>query len=283
VIGRLLSVAFCIFCVAGGCGKASEPAPARADADAGGPAADSDSGTVAQGDSGPLTNDAGSSLSLRLLFIGNSYTQVNDLPATLRSIATSSKVPPTIETETVAVGGATLEDLYKTTNARAVIQKGGFSHVVLQGQSVEPLAQPTVFQQYATLFATDVRAIAAIPTFYETWARREGDPLYTEIFSGGSPAAMQDGLLAAYDKAGKTPGDIVVHAGEAWRATLAQHPEIVLFQVDGSHPTMSGTYLTACVFYDKLAGHAVPESAAIPAGVGATEAAALRALAATIP
>jgi hypothetical protein len=37
--------------------------------------------------------------------------------------------------------------------------------------------------------------------------------------------------------------------GEAWLITGKQHPELELWQGDGSHPTEQGTYLAACVFY----------------------------------
>jgi hypothetical protein len=32
--------------------------------------------------------------------------------------------------------------------------------------------------------------------FYETWARRAGDAVYQEAYSGGTPSAMQAGLRA---------------------------------------------------------------------------------------
>jgi hypothetical protein len=37
--------------------------------------------------------------------------------------------------------------------------------------------------------------------------------------------------------------------GEAWLIAKRQHPELELWQGDGSHPSEQGSYLAACVFY----------------------------------
>ncbi len=222
------------------------------------------------------SNDAPTTPPLHVLFIGNSYTYVNDLPHTLARIAETSGQGPAITTDSVVVGGATLGDHYLGTNARPAIARGGWTHVILQGQSVEPIATPPTFQQYAGLFAIDAKDAGAMPTFYETWARKAGDPVYMETWSGGTPSAMQDGLLMAYGKAATDSNGVLVKVGEAWRAVLAQAPSIVLFQSDGSHPTPQGTWLAACVFYVRLTGSAVPLQSEVLAGVTAAEAAVLR-------
>jgi hypothetical protein len=41
----------------------------------------------------------------------------------------------------------------------------------------------------------------------------------------------------------------VVPVGEAWDRALGRNPAPDLWQSDGSHPTVEGTYLAACVFY----------------------------------
>src|SRR5262245_48262243 len=58
-------------------------------------------------------DDAGNDLdaggpTLHLLFIGNSYTYVNDLPHVLERIAATAGVPPKIASEQVVVGAAAL-------------------------------------------------------------------------------------------------------------------------------------------------------------------------------
>jgi hypothetical protein len=41
----------------------------------------------------------------------------------------------------------------------------------------------------------------------------------------------------------------VAPVGYAWLLAAGQNPGLTLWQEDGSHPTLQGTYLAACVFY----------------------------------
>ena len=44
----------------------------------------------------------------------------------------------------------------------------------------------------------------------------------------------------------------VAPVGYTWYQVRHDHPEIVLWQDDGVHPTPAGTYLAACVFYASI-------------------------------
>ncbi len=41
----------------------------------------------------------------------------------------------------------------------------------------------------------------------------------------------------------------VAPVGYAWLLAMDQNPQLDLWQADGSHPSVQGTYLAACVFY----------------------------------
>jgi len=158
----------------------------------------------------------------------------------------------------------------------AKIDQGGWTHVVVQGQSVEPLYDPADFEANAATLAAEAKKVGAVPVFYETWARKAGDPIYQQAYSGGTPAAMQAGLRAEYKKVAQAAGGLFVPAGDAWEKALAEHPSIGLFQSDGSHPTVYGTYLVACVFHASLTGHSPAGIAVRPDGVSDVDAAALQ-------
>ncbi len=89
--------------------------------------------------------------------------------------------------------------------------------------------------------------------FYETWGRKNGDasncsfyaPLCTYI-------GMQNRLRASYKLFADTTHSIMSPAGEAWRKSIALNPSLELYQSDQSHPSLEGSYLTACVFYEVL-------------------------------
>jgi hypothetical protein len=60
--------------------------------------------------------------------------------------------------------------------------------------------------------------------------------------------AIDDGYLGI----ARQLGQAVAPAGYVWMVVRREHAGIDLWQSDGSHPSMSGTYLEACVFYDSI-------------------------------
>jgi hypothetical protein len=253
------------------------------DAGSGAPDGGSDAGEDAGPDGGEdagldagATNDAG--WQLRILFIGNSYTYVNDLPSMLATIAATSGVPPAISVDEVVQGGAALQDHWDNGIAQPLIADGGYTHVVLQGLSIEPvLGFPSTFAQYAQLFGDLIVDAGAVPAWFVTWARAAGDSIYPVPFD--NPAEMQDEVTAAYDSAARNfTTSVLACAGPAFQLAIAQHPEIALQQSDLSHPTVAGTYLAACTFYVALTGHPVPDASSVPGGVSSDDAAILRAI-----
>jgi hypothetical protein len=247
-------------------------------ADAGGSTSDAGAKADAARGSGPSA--------LHVLFIGDSYTYVNDLPGMLTDIAASAGVPPTITTDEVVQGGATLDVQWSNEAAQAKIKEGSWTHVVVQGQSLEPLTAVTLggttFFTYAQQFGDLIVQSGAKPTFFVTWARAAGDSLYAPLPSGifAYPVQMQDELDIAYaEVARQWPQSILACVGEAFQRSIAEYPEVVLQQSDLSHPTVAGTYLAASTFYVALTGHAVPAQSAVPAGVSAEDAAKVRSVA----
>lgn len=219
----------------------------------------------------------------RVLFIGNSYVEVNDLPALLRLVARTSEPPTVFETGAVTVGGALLVDHWNAGAAQARIAEG-WTHVVLQGQSVEPLLDPGLFVDAAQRLGDLIVDAGATPTFFVTWARAPGHAVYAEPWSGGTPAAMQDGLTQAYEQVSRRwPGAVLARVGEAFRLGAGDPMVPSLLQADGSHPTVAGSYLAACVFFRALTGRTVTSGAEVPAGLSANEAATLRVLAERVP
>jgi len=256
------------------------PPPGNADGGAGGTSSASSGATSTSTSSSASGGGADASApALRVLFVGNSYIFVNDLPTVVKQLADSAGLAQ-LTVDSVTVGGATFADQLTTTGAVDRIRQGGWTHVVLQAQSVEPLYDPATFASGAAALAAEVEKVGAAPVFYETWARKAGDAVYQQTWSGGTPAAMQAGLRTEYQKVATAAGAVAAPAGDAWETTLAQQPAIVLFQSDGSHPTIDGTYLVACVFHATLTGHSPVGIAAHPPAISAAEAATLQAIAA---
>jgi hypothetical protein len=218
----------------------------------------------------PSSNADGSAPAIRVLFLGNSYTYVNDLPDQVRKLAASAAPAQEIRVDSVAVGGARLSDLYATSDALKRIRAGGWTHVVIQGQSIEPvwpLTDPSGFQDYATRFGLEANAVGAMPVYYETWARRADDPVYEQV-PGLTPASMQAELRDGYRQAAWKVGGAMAPVGDAWELALAEPgPPVDLFMSDGSHPNARGTHLAACIFFGVLTGRTAVGLGAVPSEV----------------
>ncbi len=178
---------------------------------------------------------------LHVLFIGNSYTYVNDLPLLTRRLAASVPDAPAVEVMKVTVGGATLERHWLEGDAIEVIRQGGWSHVVLQEQSTRPITDREQFFKYARLLDGEIRKSGAQTVFYLTWARQH-------------LPETQQALTDAYMSIADELGAMVSPVGIAWALAIQGRPTLALHHEDQSHPSPSGTYVAACVFYATLLG-----------------------------
>ena len=233
-------------------------------------------------DAGPeldaeILPDGGPVVPRRVLFVGNSYTYVNDLPAVVDLLGDATP-GGAVEVESVTVGGAALATHWTMTGARARIETGAFDTVVLQGQSLEPILNGKGFAGFASLLSGAVSASGADGVWYATWARRPGDPSYVD-FGLVSPEYMTAALERGYQTAAALDDDVVARVGAAWQIARAELPAVELYDPDGSHPSPAGTLLAACVVLQAITGQVprVPEPP--PLGLAADTAAALCAIA----
>lgn len=187
-------------------------------------------GSAAFGQAGPL----------KVLFIGNSYTYVNDLPATLTRLAAENGKTG-LQVKAVALPGATLQAHWEQGDAKKALQSQRWDFVVLQEQSMLPTVEPETMYRYGRLFDGEVKKSGAKTVLFVTWAR------------AGNPK-MQDSLNAAYLHLAKELGARVAPVGPAWQIALKADPALQLHDSDGSHPTPAGTYLGALVFYSVFYG-----------------------------
>jgi hypothetical protein len=88
--------------------------------------------------------------SIKLLFIGNSFTQRNDLPALLAEMAAARNL--SVRHELISVGGASLRTHWNAGQAAKSIAIGGYDYVVLQEQSTLPLKNAQRLAENVQLF-----------------------------------------------------------------------------------------------------------------------------------
>jgi hypothetical protein len=182
----------------------------------------------------------------RVLFLGNSYTFVNDLPGTFARLARAGG--QRVEADVSAEGGWMLSDHVQSGGTRSKIKSSNWDFVVLQEQSQVPASErmrnAQMYPMARTLVA-QIRETGAEPVFFVTWAHQSGWP--EEGLN--SYESMQLQINAGYLGIARELNATLAPVGVAWLDAWRENPEVKLWQADGSHPSPQGTYLAACVFY----------------------------------
>jgi hypothetical protein len=173
---------------------------------------------------------------LNVLFVGNSYVHIENIPHIVSLISNSTKTK--LITSKITAGDASLSDHWwgrRGLNTKNKIANGNYDIVVLQEYSMGTIEQPDSFLIYTKKFIDFVKESGAQPFLYSTWARQKV-PQNQEIISN------------MYTKAAEENGAGLVKVGEAWAISRNLRPDFNLFMDDGSHPSSQGALLTACVF-----------------------------------
>lgn len=191
----------------------------------------------------------------RILFIGNSYTFVNNLPEVFTDVAISQNKK--VECESVAQGGAMFQTHTTNTNAVPKIQEGNWDFIVLQGQSQEVAFPDGQFMAQVYPYAKQLDSIAkkynpkVRVIFFDTWGYRYGDEMNCQYYDAFCTfESMSKRLLDNYKLMAKNFKSDVSPVGAAWLNSWQADSNIVLHSSDNSHPNINGTYLAACCFYE---------------------------------
>lgn len=194
----------------------------------------------------------------RVLFVGNSYTSVNNLPQMVAAAALS--VGDTVHFTASTPGGASFSQ-HCEGQSMALIGQGVWDAVVLQEQSQMPSfpqwqVEAEVFPYASQLVEAAYDANTCVePMFYMTWGRRDGDPANAVFFPVLATYEGMDSMLyLRYMQMGADNDASVCPVGRVWRLLRQVHPEVELYQADGSHPSVAGSYAAACSFCTMLFG-----------------------------
>jgi len=183
---------------------------------------------------------------LKVLFVGNSYTYFENLPQMVSAVSDYSSTK--LITRQSTLGGAKLSEHWRGARGlktKEIIEKGDFDIVVLQEYSMGAIDEPDSLKKYVALFCDFAGKNGARPYLYLTWAR-ERVPQYQETIN------------KVYAAAALENNAVIVPVGKAWALARQLRPDFELFSDDGSHPAKYGAFLSACVFVAVISGE-VPE------------------------
>lgn len=179
---------------------------------------------------------------LRVLFVGNSYTYYNNL------IQVVSLISDSLDTKLICtkstVGGTNLGEHWneqKGLLSKSLIRNGHYNIVVLQDHSMRPIEAPDSLLFYGQLFCHLINDKGAKPFIYNTWSREktpETQPIINE----------------SYSKLSATCNAVRVRVGDCWQEYLKRSPNSNLYFSDGSHPSNLGTFIAALCFVKAILG-----------------------------
>ncbi|HTU58649.1 MAG TPA: hypothetical protein VMF89_09445, partial [Polyangiales bacterium] len=232
-------------------------------------------------------SDAENDKTIRVLLVGNSYTMHHSLHSMLQKLAAQVEGGPRMTVDAVAHGGYSLSNHLRTGQALTRIRAGHYTHVVLQGHSMSAVDHPDKLIADAKRFKQAIDASSGQTVFYATWARSPEVRLYRTHKSVRSFAQMSMLVSSTYFELSSLLRAGLAPVGSAFERALVEHPKLGLWGSDGSHPSVAGSYMAACVLYGAITGldpsttryvpnSMKPEDAELVRGVAARSLAAAR-------
>lgn len=197
---------------------------------------------------------------MKVLFVGNSYTFFNDLPALFEKLAAENGHE--VWAGSVTQGGRKLiayekDDEY-TRKLEQALRENAFDVVFVQEQSMLPARDYEAFYRGLCRVLAMVGERAKRVILYATWGRKAGSPELAE--QGWTHESMTQLLAQGYARAAQAKGLEVSYVGLAFQRALQADGALELYDPDMSHPSYTGSCLAALVHYKAVFG-ALPGSA----------------------
>jgi hypothetical protein len=210
----------------------------------------------------------------RLLYLGDSYTYYNDMPAMVAKMADSADSPVRYDITMSAFPSATLEDHWHNRKTRQLLSQGGWYQVVVQPE-VNFRHQSADSSLYVYGNKLLVGTAEQRPAIVISWLGTES--YYRRQNYSTSRSEHAEILQSNLRGLGFATSADVIDIARVWdRARVAELP-FSLYK-DGNHPSLEGSYLAALVVYAGLSQADVTAVTYVPWGMSNEDAKLLREL-----
>ncbi len=168
-------------------------------------------------------------LKLRVLFIGNSHTYKNDMPAVFRQLAEEEQYD--CEVAMLAHGGWYLEQHLEEPETRFNIQHGHYDYVVLQ--------------EYAHPFGPEEKLFRAVEELDELILNAKAKTVLYMPWAVKNQPEKQEALTEAHETLARELGLILAPVGKEWWKFRKENPSVELYADDGQHASRYGSWFAA--------------------------------------
>jgi hypothetical protein len=224
-------------------------------------------------DSLMVSRTANPGTTLTVLFVGNSLTFRNDLPAMLVDVASSDPGNTVrLQVKGVTYPDASLDDMWTKGLALAWAREHRPTYAVLQEHSFWYDGFYDATRASAGQWTDALRPLGTAPLLFQVWT----DGAASDVWKGGTNPA--DDARAGADGTGRLGAELglpVVAVGQAFETARTTPGAPDLYGPDHHHPSVAGTYLSALVFYRFFTGRTGAEATYRPQGLSAQDAALL--------
>lgn len=173
---------------------------------------------------------------LKILFIGNSHTYFNDMPAMVADMA--RKRGFACDVTMIAHGGWYLAQHVEEPDVRFNILYGQYDYIVLQEYSHPFGPEEKLYEAVRTLNQW-IREADSIPVIYATWAKKNEE-------------SKQQRMNEAHEKIAEEIGAVLAPVGQNWWTFRESHPDIEMYYEDGAHASAQGSEYAAKVIWESV-------------------------------
>ena len=173
---------------------------------------------------------------LRILFIGNSHTYMNDLPACVKALAREEGY--SCDVTMLAHGGWYLSQHVKEPQTKFNVMYGDYDYIVLQEHS-HPFDRIDDYRSAVKTISAWADKAGSRIVIYGTWARKDDK-------------ASQDYMNKVNRDIADKNGAILAPVGEHWWSYIDARPDLELYDEDGAHASRAGTEFAAKIIWTAI-------------------------------
>jgi len=199
------------------------------------------------------SNDQSAINPMKILFIGNSYTHYNNMPELFGKLAKSKKVK--IDVVMNAKSNHTFKMHCQRPEMFETIRSEKWDYVVLQGFSRELMHDKEVIDTatipYFNRIVDSVYSNHSCTNIllYMTWGYKNGFISENDTLTYDD---MSNRIQRGYEYLSDLNKLSIVPIGQIWKSFRKNYPSVEIYQEDGQHPNILGSYLIASGFYSSI-------------------------------
>lgn len=188
-----------------------------------------------------------------ILFIGNSFTHMNNMPKLFEQLANSKG--KNVYADSIAVSGSTLKAHTERQSTYVKMKSRQWDYVLIQGFSREFAEDSSEIKINSIPYAKQLIdsllkfSPCAQIYFYMTWGYEKG---YPQQPANDTYEKMQQRVANGYMLMSDSLNYPLIPTGMTWKSIRETHPTLDLYFTDRYHPNIFGSYVAACTAFTSI-------------------------------